>query len=456
MDAMAIDVNPEAFPANTTSSLGSQEVCIRINENNILDADEDVVDGLFVDVTADTIPPFNNGGTPGDPSDDSGGIVGFSYTFSYDETNLTIQAHNNLGVLYRNPGGIPGDGSDPTPDVNNDNVWNGADLDTIDPNPESGSGFLHRLTITSDPGAVSGNFPLTLTDPAHIDASGAIYAPDAVFSASVSVNEPPCGGNDGDFDGVPDVFDNCVGVFNPMQENADGDARGDACDNCPSVQNNNQANFDADSMGDVCDPDDDNDGSPDTSDLDDDNDEVRDTDEANCGGATPSSLRPERVDGAFDNVDDDGDTLTDEALPGGATGFDCDGDGYKGSAEDHVTSYLLQTDGDQKTCQEYDTTFPGGAPHIRPSKRWPSDIAGVTAFSLNKINIQDLSSFVSPIRYLNQDVGTDPMDVRFDLVPGSTVGADINVADLAAITNGLPPMLGGLKAFGGPVCPYAP
>ena len=51
------------------------------------------------------------------------------------------------------------------------------------------------------------------------------------------------------------------------------------------------------------------------------------------------------------------------------------------------------------------------------------------------------------------------MDVRFDLVPGSTVGADINVADVAALTSGatgFPPMLAGARAFGGPVCPWSP
>ena len=39
------------------------------------------------------------------------------------------------------------------------------------------------------------------------------------------------------------------------------------------------------------------------------------------------------------------------------------------------------------------------------------------------------------------------------------LGTDINVADMAAITTsatGFPPMLAGAKAFGGPVCPYAP
>ncbi|MGH9204618.1 MAG: hypothetical protein ACRD2A_25600, partial [Vicinamibacterales bacterium] len=154
--------------------------------------------------------------------------------------------------------------------------------------------------------------------------------------------------------------------------------------------------------------------------------------------------------------DDDGDAQVDEAIPGGAADFDCDGDGFTGSAEDHVFSYLAQTMGDQKTCQEYDATFPN--PTHTPSKRWPADLDGAS-FSLNKVNIVDLAVFTNPIRYLNQDLGTDPMDVRLDLVPGSTVGFDINIADMAAITAGVsafPPMLGGARAFGGPMCPWAP
>jgi glucose/arabinose dehydrogenase len=190
-------------------------------------------------------------------------------------------------------------------------------------------------------------------------------------------------------------------------------------------------------------------------DADDDNDGVLDIAEPACGGnATNPNLRPERVDDVFAGKDDDGDTLVDEALPGGSADFDCDGDGYKGSAEDHVFSYLPQTNGDQKTCADYDAAFPN-ATH-KPSKRWPADLDG-SAFSLNKINISDLSAFTNPIRYLNQDVGTDPMDIRFDLVPGTTVGTDINIADLATITSGttgFPQMLVGTRAFGGRVCPW--
>jgi bacillolysin len=194
-------------------------------------------------------------------------------------------------------------------------------------------------------------------------------------------------------------------------------------------------------------------------DTDDDNDLVPDSDEIACGAnALNPTLRPERIDGPFAGVDDDGDTQIDEALPAGASNHDCDGDGFKGVTEDHVFSYLGLGTGDQKVCQEYDSSFPNSGSQVRPSLRWPADIAS-SAFSLNKVNIQDIASFTNPVRYMNQDTGTNPADVRFDLVPGSSFGSDINVADLAAITSGptgFPPMLAGARAFNGPDCPWAP
>jgi hypothetical protein len=83
------------------------------------------------------------------------------------------------------------------------------------------------------------------------------------------------------------------------------------------------------------------------------------------------------------------------------------------------------------------------------------DLAG-GSFSGNKINVSDLASYITPVRHMNTDVGTHPGDVRWDVVPGSAIGADINVADIAAIVVLRPPMLGGARAFNGPVCPWAP
>jgi hypothetical protein len=116
--------------------------------------------------------------------------------------------------------------------------------------------------------------------------------------------------------------------------------------------------------------------------------------------------------------------------------------------------------GDQKTCQEYDTGFPNPSAGVRPSKRWPADLNMGTG-SVNRITLIDLTTLLAPIRYFGTNVGTNPSDVRFDLNPGTAGGGatDINLLDLTALlagATGNPPMLGGARAFGGPVCPWPP
>ena len=76
---------------------------------------------------------------------------------------------------------------------------------------------------------------------------------------------------DTDGDGVPDTTDNCVGVYNPDQADADVDGFGDVCDsftcidddgddacnqgdNCLDVANPDQLDSDDDGAGDACDP----------------------------------------------------------------------------------------------------------------------------------------------------------------------------------------------------------
>jgi Thrombospondin type 3 repeat len=221
-----------------------------------------------------------------------------------------------------------------------------------------------------------------------------------------------------------------AGISNDQDE----DTIPDVSDNCPLVPNTNQANNDGDGPG-----------SGDACDLDDDNDKVTDVDEQNCGGnSTNQFVRPERVDGSFAGVSDDGDGQIDEALPPGSENFDCDGDGFKGLAENGIYS---GTGGrDQDPCG---------------NNGWPADLMS-TGASTNKLDIQDLASFVAPTRRLNTSPGNPNFSARWDIVPGTTVGEHINVTDLASLVSGptgyppmfapVPPATGG-RAFG-LTCPW--
>lgn len=58
--------------------------------------------------------------------------------------------------------------------------------------------------------------------------------------------------DDSDGDGSVDHWDNCPGVANPLQDDPDGDWVGTACDNCPQVSNWQQTDSDGDGEGDAC------------------------------------------------------------------------------------------------------------------------------------------------------------------------------------------------------------
>jgi len=187
--------------------------------------------------------------------------------------------------------------------------------------------------------------------------------------------------------------------------------------------------------------------------VDTDGDNFPDDVEVACGSdPNNGSSIPERVDGVFAGADDDLDSQTDEPLPAGATSFDCDGDGYAGSDEDHV--YAPSTQGDQDPCGS--NAFPTTNPPTPIG--WPADLrAGGVPDSTNRVTIFDITSFLAPVKSYNTNVGTNPGDFRWDLVPGAGPFLfEINIADLVNLIIVSPQMLGGVKAFNGPPCPSPP
>ena len=147
--------------------------------------------------------------------------------------------------------------------------------------------------------------------------------------------------------------------------------------------------------------------------------------EAACGSHPLSAASlPERTDTP---ADDDGDTLVNEPLPPGAAAYDCDGDGFIGTAETNVAT------SDQDPCG---------------NNGWPSDLVP-GGLQPNRLNIEDLGSFVQPVRRLGTSSGDPGFNVRWDLLPGSIVGKTINIQDVAATVIGAtayPPMFGGTDA----------
>jgi hypothetical protein len=400
-------------------AIGSRQPCAMVERNGVTDWDEDPVDYngdtvvdpdvIVVDLTADNIPAATPLGE------------GFGAEISYNETALTILRNNPSWMVAANDGSAALNASDPAPDTDGNNSFVLAIADTGIGEAEYGSSPLARLTVAVDPAAAPGGYHFTLTPgfSVHIDYFGQTWLPDALNNAYLIVlpvpGADPC--LDADGDTVPNAADNCVNNANPAQTNTDGDALGDACDS------------------------------------DDDNDKVGDADEGPCGGdSLLASKRPERIDGIFAGIDDDADTMVDEALPGGSAGFDCDGDGYTGVDESHV--YFPSLTSDQDSCGT------NVSPPTVPASPigWPADLrGGGIPNSDNRVNLLDLTSFLGPVRYFNTDVGDHPGDRRWDLRPGPGIFTfDINLNDLTGLILRTPAMLGGARAMNGPPCPWGP
>ena len=181
MDAMSIDMDAAAAPANTATNIGSIENCARINENDVLDADEDILeDTVTFDVTAQGIRPYNDGGTPSDRSDDIGGITGWQYTVAYSDANLTTVYHNpTVSLVNANSGSDVafGDWSG-GPDATGYSFWESYAFDQGAGIPESGSGVLRRQAFRTDTIAATDVYSLIIGDAYSYDTGGAPLAPE--------------------------------------------------------------------------------------------------------------------------------------------------------------------------------------------------------------------------------------------------------------------------------------
>jgi len=205
MDTMAIDVLTD--PSNTSSTVGTIDKCARINKNGTQDAaiGEDFIDGIFIDVVGQNIPPVDNKGTS-TPADDTGGIIGYGYTLNYQAAQFTLSDQeyttDTVNIVASNPGSSlfsTPPPSEPLPDDNVNNRWESAVIDMAAQEtsaPESGSGVLDRLSITAEGTAVAGQYLLNLSDHFHVDASGNGFGPHSTGLANIAVGvnvAPVCG-----------------------------------------------------------------------------------------------------------------------------------------------------------------------------------------------------------------------------------------------------------------------
>ena len=294
MDVMSIDMN---VSGNTNAAVGTIQSCARINENNLVDADEEDIlaisgtvgtatastltdpnaswlnnqwsgnrvvitagtgtgqtrviasntvnqitltqtwatipngtstyeirfnDAVRVDTTAQGVPAYSDGGTPGNGADDTGGIVAYSFHLTYP-AGVKVAAHTSTGagvtMLTRNPGSSLFDASNATPD--SDGLFAADVLDTGG-SAEAGSGVLSRFVVQSAPGVPTSVYPLDLSENVHVDASTSHFFPDTTNDRAFIAINIEC---DSDGDQWPDSAEAVIGT--------------DPFDHCPDIDSDN-------------------------------------------------------------------------------------------------------------------------------------------------------------------------------------------------------------------------
>ncbi|TMB68527.1 MAG: hypothetical protein E6J43_06095 [Chloroflexi bacterium] len=142
-------------------------------------------------------------------------------------------------------------------------------------------------------------------------------------------------------------------------------------------------------------------------------DGLDDNTETACGSnpLNPNS-RPERLDGAYANQDDDLDGAIDEPLPVGGEAYDCDGDGFSGGVEQYVFSAASPVS-DQKRCG---------------IDAWPAD--------MNNNGFSDISDIALLTGVFGQSL--PPAPIRYDIAPDPPPppgGRFVDISDISKIVN---------------------
>lgn len=185
-DFMLIDMDPGAAPANTATSFGTIETCAQINENNFLDADEDAVDTLDIDVVVQGIPT---------PVSGHGGMIGFQFQLNYPKDDVMVASYDNEWLLAANPTSSIFELSDPRPDADGQFLVSVGDSASFSIH-ESGDGVLSRIHLETVGSPVSGVHELSLSFPVIYDINLDAYFPengfgiDAYPSARVAIGQP--------------------------------------------------------------------------------------------------------------------------------------------------------------------------------------------------------------------------------------------------------------------------